>query len=108
VILSLIASLLRTAKQYKAKKVEIRVALLHVPRFPTNYVTGTIMCLHLGHTHLDRMNVTPSNSHDIQGHPSFLSVLHIILDGLAIFQGLESVALFGRIREIRQTTTRGL
>jgi hypothetical protein len=38
VILSLIASLLRTAEQCKAKKVEIRVALLHVPRFPTNYV----------------------------------------------------------------------
>jgi hypothetical protein len=39
VILSLIALLLRTAEQYKAKKVEIRVALLHVPRFLTDYVT---------------------------------------------------------------------
>jgi hypothetical protein len=38
VILSLIVLLLRTAEQCKAKKVEIRVALLHVPRFPTNYV----------------------------------------------------------------------
>jgi hypothetical protein len=39
VILSLIASLLRTAEQYKAKKVEILVALLHVPRYPTDYFT---------------------------------------------------------------------
>lgn len=38
VILSLIVSLLRIVEQYKAKKVEIRVALLHVPRFPTDYV----------------------------------------------------------------------
>jgi hypothetical protein len=43
VILSLIASLLRTAEQCKAKKVEIRVALLHVPRFPTNYVMETFI-----------------------------------------------------------------
>jgi hypothetical protein len=42
VILSLIASLLRTAEQCKAKKVEIRVALLHVPRFPTNYVISNL------------------------------------------------------------------
>jgi hypothetical protein len=42
VILSLIASLLRTAEQCKAKKVEIRVALLHVPRFPTNYVNPVL------------------------------------------------------------------
>jgi hypothetical protein len=39
VILSLIASLLRTAEQRDTKKVEIRVALLHVPRFPTDYVS---------------------------------------------------------------------
>ena len=38
-ILSLIASLLRTAERCKAKKIEIRIALLHAPRFPTDYVT---------------------------------------------------------------------
>lgn len=38
-ILSLIASLLRTAEQCKAKKVVCRVALLRVPRYPTDYVT---------------------------------------------------------------------
>jgi len=39
VILSPIASLLQTTKQCKVKKVEIRVALPHVPRYPTDYVT---------------------------------------------------------------------
>jgi len=40
VILSLIASLLRTAERCNAKKVEICVALLHVPRYPTDYISA--------------------------------------------------------------------
>ena len=39
IVLCLVASLLRIAEQSTAKEVEIRAALLHVSRFPMDYVT---------------------------------------------------------------------